>query len=834
MSVPSSPIPTPVHAPAWTRFFPGGEDTGSRPGKVCRSASTPSEEQIKPDTVLDQRFRVLSQLGCGGMASVYLCEDLALRSQAAVKILQSADLDLRRRFLDEVTILANLRHPHLVQVLAVGETPDGAPYMAMEHLGKSLDQQLRAKGPLPWREAIEVTRQVASALETLHRAGVIHRDVKPSNIAELRGVTGERRVKLIDLGIARIEELARIQGGGEPLPPRRRTAAGKIIGTPGYVPPEAGLAAPDARFDVYSLGVTLYQLCTGKMPDPAELQRMEEARPGCGIPEGLEAVVRRAMAILPEDRFATVAELRRELAAIQSDGAESLASDLPLFDGCYELIELIGVGAKAEVYWAYHRDARCYVALKILREEALECEEDRARFVREARVLAAVDDPAIPKLIECRTGPGVRRPFIAMQLRRGQTVAEISPEKLGASEVIAVGLQLAAALTTLHQQGVLHRDLNRSNVLIDRRDGEPVASLIDFGEAELLDRFYALTDERYPTPPEARTRPESEGLRNLEWTAPEAKAGHGWTPRSDVYSLGRLLYGLLTGKRPTMDEEGEWISPAEHVADCPGPLANALVAALQVDPAHRLSVAQLIVRLRDADEDLREIELAERMEEMRVEAATSSEPEIATAVSSSPRVGPGWRWVLAIVAALSLVLLGVWIGQSGSSTPGLDNTRVALAWASRVPEEHGAPLPAEAEPAEEAKASRAAMAPPEPDEPDLAEGDDAEEVVADLEETPESEALPTKAKKPAGSASVQKARQRALSKKRSDLSGCLSTDAGAMIVTINVGAEGQIANVSHDAPNLPSMVTKCIERQLRHVRVKPGAPSQHRLSLGEV
>ena len=193
MSIPSTPTPTPTPAgvPAWTRIFPDAEDIGSRPGKVQPSDSAPApvEQPLKPDTVLDQRFRLLSQLGCGGMACVYLCEDLALRSQAALKILESSDPDLRRRFLDEVTILANLRHPHLVQVLAVGETSEGAPYMAMEHLGKSLDQQLRTKGPLPWREAVEVIRQVTSALEALHRAGVTHRDVKPSNIAELREPT---------------------------------------------------------------------------------------------------------------------------------------------------------------------------------------------------------------------------------------------------------------------------------------------------------------------------------------------------------------------------------------------------------------------------------------------------------------------------------------------------------------------------------------------------------------------------------------------------------------------------------------------------------------------
>ncbi|MCA8973002.1 MAG: serine/threonine protein kinase, partial [Planctomycetes bacterium] len=192
-----------------------------------------------------------------------LCEDLDLRSRAAVKVLHTRNADARRRFVEEATLLANLRHPHLVQVLAVGEAEDGSPYMAMEHLGRSLDRGLIDGEPLPWREVVEIAVQVADALTALHRAGVVHRDVKPSNIAELRGVTGRVFVKLIDLGVARVDDLTELQTGGDPLPPRRPTEVGKVVGTPGFVPPEAGLCPATPIFDVYGLGVTIFRLCTG-------------------------------------------------------------------------------------------------------------------------------------------------------------------------------------------------------------------------------------------------------------------------------------------------------------------------------------------------------------------------------------------------------------------------------------------------------------------------------------------------------------------------------------------------------------------------------------------
>ncbi|HFE47496.1 MAG TPA: serine/threonine protein kinase, partial [Nannocystis exedens] len=181
----------------------------------------PSPQGSTPrSATFENRFRVIDRLASGGSAIVYLCEDLTLRSRAAVKVLNTADPEMRQRFSEEATLLANVRHPHLVQVLSAGECKDGSPYIAMEDLGENLDRRLREGGPLPWREVVQVALQVADALQALHRAGIVHRDVKPSNIAQVQGEEGQLFVKLIDLGIACAEDLASLQQGGPELPTR--------------------------------------------------------------------------------------------------------------------------------------------------------------------------------------------------------------------------------------------------------------------------------------------------------------------------------------------------------------------------------------------------------------------------------------------------------------------------------------------------------------------------------------------------------------------------------------------------------------------------------------
>lgn len=228
---PSTTPPTPPtpaehlpHAGRWTLFQLDG------------SPAHPSS------AVLGGRFEIGEPLGSGGSACVYTCRDLALESMAAIKILKVEGVDQRRRFLNEARLLANLRHPHLVQVLALGETDTKAPFMVLELLsGQNLDQRLLAEGPLPWREVLEFAAQVAGALAALHAVGVIHRDVKPNNMVQVKSVAGRPLVKLIDLGIAKVESWERV-GKFDPVP-RHQTEMGKFVGTTGFYPPEALVVA---------------------------------------------------------------------------------------------------------------------------------------------------------------------------------------------------------------------------------------------------------------------------------------------------------------------------------------------------------------------------------------------------------------------------------------------------------------------------------------------------------------------------------------------------------------------------------------------------------------
>ncbi len=263
---------------------------------------------IESGTVIDGRYEVLSRIGTGGMADVYLARDQLLGRQVAVKLLHhrfAEDQEFVERFRREASSAAGLSHPHVVAIFDRGEW-DGTYYIAMEYLsGRSLKAVVREQGPLEPAAAIDIVIQILQAARFAHRRGVIHRDLKPHNVI----LDEEGRAKVTDFGIAR--------AGASDM-----TLTGSIMGTAQYLSPEQAQGhAVSAASDIYAVGIVLYELLTGSVPFDGEtavtiaLKQVSAAPPAPSsirgeefIPPELDAVVLRALAKDPAERFADAEE----------------------------------------------------------------------------------------------------------------------------------------------------------------------------------------------------------------------------------------------------------------------------------------------------------------------------------------------------------------------------------------------------------------------------------------------------------------------------------------------------------------------------------------------
>ena len=278
------------------------------------------------------RYEIISQTGVGGMATVYTARDNVLNRKVAIKVLKdefTTDEEFVKRFNSEAQAAASLSHPNIVSIYDVGNE-DGIYYIVMELVrGKTLKQIITEEGALPWKWSVNIAMQIASALETAHKNNIVHRDIKPHNII----ITEDGVAKVTDFGIAKAVSNSTI------------TAFGTTIGSVHYFSPEQAKGGyTDAKSDIYSLGVVMYEMLTGRVPFDSDtsvsvaLKHMQEPpvppmEINDNIPQAVNDIILKAMEKEPMARYQTATAMMRDLSRALKDPEGEFVEEENLDDG---------------------------------------------------------------------------------------------------------------------------------------------------------------------------------------------------------------------------------------------------------------------------------------------------------------------------------------------------------------------------------------------------------------------------------------------------------------------------------------------------------------------
>ena len=614
------------------------------------------------------RYKLERLLGRGAMAEVYKSTHPDLGRDIAVKILHPFHTQVPgfiERFRYEAQAAASLHHPNIVQIYDFSVTDDGLYYMVMQYInGLSFEEYLELENaPLSLVKAYQFFRQVAVALQFAHRQGTIHRDVKPANIM----LDTRENAYLSDFGLAKIVGMS-IQ-----------TQSGFGPGTPDYMAPEQIEGRKiTAAVDIYALGVILYQMLTNHLPYQSDnwittLKRKTTEPPippqeyNPVIPWHLENVILTALAREPAERFASVAEM---LAALETAVKEAVGT-LPQIKtspsrGVVALpgVQIENYKIKREFrrdgtrvyqrYLAYNVALKNLAVLTLLRLPAAGESAFLARFQDRINALTSIDHPGVAAITRFDVTEN-NQPYVAYEYTPGQPLSlEIQQRIKEENPFLPVDSlklmhQIARALAAAHAVGVIHNELQPGNIVLSH-EGFPVIVGLEI-------------------PVAADFRNISRPVNMVDYISPEQLAGQPLTPASNVYSLGIILYEMLTGTRPIIPMNAwhtanndldtlfvEGVPLAEARTDLT-PETYALVqAATEHDPARRLP---------DLDAFLLALDKA-------IEAESRPKPGLFMAGHRR------WMYLIVFLFLLTAVSFGVWLFvMSGQAQPAVGQTAVA-------------------------------------------------------------------------------------------------------------------------------------------------------------
>ncbi|HEY9718905.1 MAG TPA: serine/threonine-protein kinase, partial [Trichormus sp.] len=325
MNQDQEPIELNMYSPKEPRSSPSGLSVAPAPG-------------LLPGQLINDRFKILEQLGRGAMGTVYRVEQVFIKKQFALKVLNGLGVSANtvRRFQNEAEAAARLEHPNLAKAIDFGLIDGLRPFIVLELVqGETLAHHLKVKGKLDWQQALRIFIQVFDAMAHAHDQGVIHRDIKPSNIVLTPSLEDPQSVvpKIVDFGIAKLE--LDNDADGSPL-----TKTGEVFGTPLYMSPEqcSGIKV-DNRSDIYSLGCVLFETLTGCPPFTADTAletmmqhrisdapELKEASLGLSFPPALDAVISKLLAKDRENRYQKCREAASDLSAVLQNKAPVAAA----------------------------------------------------------------------------------------------------------------------------------------------------------------------------------------------------------------------------------------------------------------------------------------------------------------------------------------------------------------------------------------------------------------------------------------------------------------------------------------------------------------------------